>query len=746
MNRNDSESVLDLLQEVKPFGSVLIVGLGMIGGSFAKALKERGLATLYGADRREGELALGVSTGVIDHPAALTEEYIARMDVIILATPVRAMESVLLEIQPYLKATTLLTDVGSTKGSVISAAKKVFGEVPANFIPSHPIAGAEKSGVLAANSQLFEKHMAIVTPLVSSDPVLLDRLHQLWVAVGADVVSMDVEHHDHVLASSSHLPHLLAYTLVDALANSDRSQDVFKFAAGGFRDFTRIASSDPVMWRDVFLSNKDATLATLDHFTERLAVMRSAIEQGDGASMFGVFTRAKSARDHFLRLLEQRTSKVIKEVKPVTISVAPASSIKGDVSLSGDKLLSHKAITLASLSHGVSHLRNVDLTGDVRVTMQAFRDMGVVIEEVASNQLRVHGVGLKGLQAPIAPINVHQSGVSLSLLLPVLAGQSFPVTLIGEGALLNQPMKELFDIARSMGGHVMTATADCLPVSLAPSNSQRVSLVLSNGSKKLHAAAMFAMLYCPKGSELRACRQGVSQIKTLFSCFGLNVAIDDRVVSLVPTTPQGTDIELPGDVNQTAWLALSAALSPGSRLSIKNALIGEMASPYLPFLKRIGANLRIIEKASGGFSVGTVNVSFSPLSSFELSADEVYCLREELTFVCVAAAYASGVSVIRGVSDLPYYYEDRILSLIDALMHVGIVCEYSSGNLLITGGMPSGGEVDCAGDDRLALAMLTLGLRSKEITKVNDCQKLLEEFNELESITAQLGFHCAVMQ
>ena len=746
VNNNDSEVLLSTQQGAKPFGNVLIVGLGMIGGSFAKALKERGLATLYGADRREGELALGVSTGVIDYPAQLTEQYITSMDVIVLATPVRAMESVLLEIKPYLKATTLLTDVGSTKGSVVDAAKKVFGDVPANFIPSHPIAGAEKSGVLAANSQLFEKHMAIVTPLFDSDPELLDRLHQLWTALGSDVVSMDVKHHDHVLASSSHLPHLLAYTLVDALANSERSQDVFKFAAGGFRDFTRIASSDPVMWRDVFLSNREATLATLDLFTDRLAVMRTAIEQGDGAGMFGVFTRAKSARDHFLRLLEQRTSGQSKEVKAVSISVSPASAIKGEISLSGDKSLSHKAITLACLSSGVSHLRNIDLTGDVRVTVQAFRDMGVVIEEISADQLRVHGVGLKGLKAPIAPINVHQSSASLHQLMPVLAGQDFPVTLIGEGGLLNQPMKALFNLVRAMGGHVMTAAADCLPVSLAPSSPQTVCVALSNGSKRLHGAALLAMLYSPQPGELRACRYGIAQARALFACFGLVVTMDEGVVRLLPAVPQVADITLPGDVSQTAWLALSAALTPGSRLTIDNALSGDMASPYLPLLKKIGANVQLPQGHSAGFDQGRLEVAFAPLSAFDLNAEEVYSLRNELALVCVAAAYASGVSVIRGLSSLPYYYEDRVLCLVDALTHFGIVCEYSSGQLAITGGIPSGGELDCAGDYRLALAMLTLGLRSREVTKVNDCQELLEEFTEIGSVAAQLGFHCAVVQ
>lgn len=746
LDNNNSDNVLGVTGSDKPFGNVLVIGLGMIGGSFAKALKERGLATMFGADRREGELALGVSTGVIDYPAQLSAEFVAKMDVIILATPVRAMESVLLELKPFLSPTTLLTDVGSTKGSVVAAAKKVFGEVPANFIPSHPIAGAEKSGVLAANSHLFEKHMAIVTPLVDSDPSLLDRLHQLWTAVGADVVSMDVEHHDHVLASSSHLPHLLAYTLVDALANSDRSQDVFKFAAGGFRDFTRIASSDPVMWRDVFLSNKDATLATLDHFTERLAVMRAAIEQGDGASMFGVFTRAKSARDHFLRLLEQRTLGVTKEVKSVSINVSPASALKGDISLLGDKSLSHKAITIACLSDGVSYLRNIDLTGDVHVTMQAFRDMGVVIEEVAANQLRVHGVGLRGLKAPIAPINVHQSSVSLHLLLPVLAGQNFAVTLVGEGELVNQPMQELFNLVRAMGVRVLASAADCLPVSLEPSEVKPVSPILTNSSGRLHAAALFAMLYSPEEAYLETYKQDRVQTEALLRCFGLDVTNAEGAVRIKPSTPQSADIELPGDVNQTAWLSLSACLSPGSRLSINNAFVGAMASPYLPFLKSIGANIQIIPSQKQGFDVGQLDVVFSPLSPFELNEEESYCLREELPFVCVAAAYASGKSVIHGVSSLPYYYEDRVLSLVDALSHFGIVCEYSSGKLTIIGGIPSGGEVDCAGDYRLALAMLALGLRSRDVTKVNDCQKLLEEFTELESVAVRLGYHCAVVQ
>lgn len=744
---SDLQSSVDMAsREKKKFGNVMIIGLGMIGGSFAKALKERGLATLFGADRREGELSLGVSTGVIDYPAEISAEFISKMDVIVLATPVRAMESVLTDIKPFLSEHTLVTDVGSTKGSVVEAVRRVFGYVPTNFIPGHPIAGAEKSGVLASNSLLFEKHMAIVTPLPDSNPTLLDRLHRIWRAVGADVVSMDVEHHDHVLASSSHLPHLLAYTLVDALANGDRSQDIFKFAAGGFRDFTRIASSDPVMWRDVFMANKEATLSTLDHFTDRLADMRAAIEQGDGASMFGVFTRAKSARDHFLRLLEQRTIGSVKEVRPVSVSVLPASSINGDISLLGDKSLSHKVITIAALSEGVSEIKNVDLTGDVRITMQAFRDMGVVIEEVSADHLRVHGVGLRGLKAPIAPINVHQSRESLYLLLPVLAGQSFPVTVVAEDGLLNQSMKELFSLVRVMGGEVISEMADCLPVSLVPGEPKNVSVELISGSDRLRMSAFLAALYSPVEGSVMTQWTKLSHCEVLLRYFGVSV-LDQPEGFKLPAAPLvSADVVLSGDEYELSWLVLLANLLPGSELQIDNAGLDFVSSAFLSFLQSIGADVSIPEKDELGLYEGRVQAGFAELNSFTLSLEQSYQFRDELPLLCVAAAYAKGSSVIKGIGSLPYYHEDRVLALVDALGQMNITSTYENGDLTISGGLPLGGELDCAGDDKLALAMLALGARSQSMTKVNDCQKLLEEFNELESVTMQLGFHCTVTQ
>nr|BFE90357.1 hypothetical protein GCM10020185_08930 [Pseudomonas brassicacearum subsp. brassicacearum] len=193
----------------------------------------------------------------------------------------------------------ILTDVGSAKGNVVRAATEAFGGMPARFVPGHPIAGSEQSGVEASNAELFRRHKVILTPLDQTDPAALAMVDRLWRELGADVEHMQVERHDEVLAATSHLPHLLAFGLVDSLAKRNENLEIFRYAAGGFRDFTRIAGSDPVMWHDIFLANREAVLRTLDTFRSDLDALRDAVDAGDGHQLLGVFTRARVAREHF---------------------------------------------------------------------------------------------------------------------------------------------------------------------------------------------------------------------------------------------------------------------------------------------------------------------------------------------------------------------------------------------------------------------------------------------------------------
>lgn len=278
-----------------------ILGVGLIGGSLARVLKrEAACATVIGFGRNEANLKKAVELGVIDNYAMDAAEAVAGADVIVLATPLMSTEGLLLSIRDCIKTGAIITDVGSAKGSVVDVARRTLtDEQLHNFVPGHPVAGTEQSGVEASFAGLFEKCLVILTPLPQSNGKSLDLIDKMWQCAGARVVIMDVSHHDDVLAATSHLPHMLAYALVDCLAAMQERDELFRFAAGGFRDFSRIASSNPEMWHDICLSNRDSLLKVLECFDTHLLQIKQAIEQGDSQGLVEIFTRAKKARDEY---------------------------------------------------------------------------------------------------------------------------------------------------------------------------------------------------------------------------------------------------------------------------------------------------------------------------------------------------------------------------------------------------------------------------------------------------------------
>ncbi|MGM0593259.1 MAG: prephenate dehydrogenase [Pseudomonadota bacterium] len=277
-----------------------IIGVGLIGGSLARALKAAGACgEIVGWGRSPAPLQKALELGVIDRAESDIATAVKGADVVLIGVPVGAMEGVLAQLKPHLESQTVVTDVGSTKGSVVAAAQQVFGILPPRFVPGHPIAGTEKSGVEAAFAELYRDRRVILTPDEESDPEAVALVRTLWEQAGAEVIEMSVVHHDEVLAATSHLPHMLAFTLVDTLARLEDHDDIFRFAAGGFRDFTRIASSNPQMWHDICLNNRDALLKMLRRFSDDLNSLADAIDSGDGDTLLETFERAKAARDDY---------------------------------------------------------------------------------------------------------------------------------------------------------------------------------------------------------------------------------------------------------------------------------------------------------------------------------------------------------------------------------------------------------------------------------------------------------------
>jgi prephenate dehydrogenase len=278
-------------------GKVVVFGVGLIGGSFALALKQAGAAgEVVGVGRSRATLDEALRLGLIDRVGACDAATLGNADLILLATPVGQMPALMRAMAPHLGLQTAITDGGSTKGDVVEAVRACLPQHLSRFVPAHPIAGAENSGAAAARADLYVERKVVLTPLPENDPEAVERVRAAWAACGATVHEMAPARHDQVFAAVSHLPHLLSFALVHDLAQREDREDFFRFAASGFRDFTRIAASHPEMWRDICIANKAALLGELEQYQRQLDELRQALLAGDAAALEAVFDEARTVR------------------------------------------------------------------------------------------------------------------------------------------------------------------------------------------------------------------------------------------------------------------------------------------------------------------------------------------------------------------------------------------------------------------------------------------------------------------
>jgi len=387
---------------------LVVIGLGLIGSSLAVAARDRGLADqVIGISRRQSTLEIAVQNGVVDRCAESLEEIAGELeagDIVVIGVPTLSVPAVLEEAVSLLSKHVTITDVASVKGSIVEAARQLFGEVPEQLVPGHPIAGSERSGVTAASTNLFDNRRVLLTPVETTAAEHVSLVTSLWEGTGAVVSAMDVREHDEILAATSHLPHFLAYSLVGTLAGMNNKTDIFRYAAGGFRDFTRIAASDPIMWRDIALANKDSIITVMDQIMKDFQVMRCAIEKGDKQYLVDLFTRARDARNYFGKLIESQNPDIgiqsSMSEKSIDYIVSPGGNACADLRVPGDKSISHRSIMFGSLAEGMTEVTGFLEGEDSLATLQAFRAMGVDIEGPNEGRVVIHGVGINGLKDP----------------------------------------------------------------------------------------------------------------------------------------------------------------------------------------------------------------------------------------------------------------------------------------------------------------------------------------------------------
>ena len=737
---------------MSPFERVAILGLGLIGSSLARVLRTQGLAKeIVAAGSRPSTLARGLELGIIDQACGSVADAVAGADLVILAMPVGGMQQAFAELAEAIKrSSVIVTDVGSVKGAVVEAARRALGYVPATLVPGHPIAGSEKSGVEAGSADLFRRHKVILTPLDETDPQALQRVQNLWHRAGAEVILMSVAAHDQILAKTSHLPHLLAFSLVDALARESENLEIFRYAAGGFRDFTRIAASDPRMWHDIALANQPALLEAIEHFQGSLNMLRAAVQQRDGESLLNIFTRAKAARDHFTHMLAGTAYAQTMKTPMTEFHVQPGGRLQGRLRVPGDKSISHRSIMLGSLAEGVTEVHGFLEGEDALATLQAFRDMGVQIEGPTQGRVRIHGVGMQGLQAPAQALYLGNSGTSMRLLSGILAAQAFDTVMTGDESLSRRPMERIAVPLRTMGAQIdSTGDRGTPPLTIRGGRHLRGrEYRMPVASAQVKSGVLLAGLWAEGETCVIEPAPTRDHTERMLRGFSYPVITEGNRVSL-----QGggkliaTDIDVPADISSAAFFLVAASIAEGSDLILEHVGINPTRTGVIDILRLMGADIEILNpRTSAGEPVADLQVRYARLHGIEIPEDLVPLAIDEFPVLFVAAACAEGKTVLTGAEELRVKESDRIQVMADGLQRLGVKAVPTADGMVIEGGKIAGGQVDSHGDHRIAMSFAMAALRASGRVEITDCANVATSFPGFSELARSVGLGIDVVQ
>ncbi|MDP5209729.1 bifunctional prephenate dehydrogenase/3-phosphoshikimate 1-carboxyvinyltransferase [Microbulbifer sp. 2205BS26-8] len=731
-------------------GRLVVIGVGLIGGSFALALKTAGACReVIGVAPPGKTCEQAKSLGIVDSASSSLAEVLPQLeasDLVFIAVPTLAVESVFAQIRAYMPEGVTVTDGASVKGSVVRAAKTVWGRVPSFLVPGHPIAGSEHSGAAAARDDLYYNHRVILTPLPETGTGHLQRVVQLWQVAGASVLKMSVEEHDAVLAATSHLPHVIAFSLVDTLAHDAENENIFRYAAGGFRDFTRIASSDPVMWRDIMLANRYAILKAIDLYSLNLSALREAIASGDSTSLMGVFTRAKTARDQVTKVLTKQACSEFMPTKAMTFTAQPGGCVIGRLRVPGDKSMSHRAIMLGSLAEGVTEVAGFLEGEDALATLQAFRDMGVVIEGPVNGRVTIHGVGLRGLKTPPGPLYLGNSGTSMRLLAGLLAGLGFDITLTGDASLSKRPMDRVAGPLREMGAIIETGSGGRPPLRIKGGRRlYGIDYRLPMASAQVKSAVLLAGLYASGETSTVEPAPTRDHTERMLQGFGYPVHRDGAKSTLCGGgNLKACHIDVPADISSAAFFMVAAAISPGSDIVLEHVGVNPTRHGVINILGLMGADIQQFNKREiSGEPVADIRVRYSPLKGIRIPETQVPLAIDEFPALFIAAACADGETVLTGAAELRVKESDRIQAMADGLAVLGVEAKPTPDGIVIPGGRErtvfSGGTVDSLGDHRIAMAFAVASLRAKDTIRILHCANVATSFPNFADLAVSVG-------
>ncbi|MBS9780384.1 MAG: bifunctional prephenate dehydrogenase/3-phosphoshikimate 1-carboxyvinyltransferase [Moraxellaceae bacterium] len=752
-----------------PIPKTCIIGLGLIGASFVQALKDKGLINeLVAVDKYQPSLDEALADGLISQGSSQLSEVVQGCKLIIIAVPVKAVDSVFNDIYQVMQdglinKNCIITDVCSTKGSIINSAKQAFHDkLPIGFVPAHPIAGAEHSGYHARNPQLFQGRSTIICEIPTTEPTAIDTVSELWQAVGAKVMPMGVEHHDGVFALTSHLPHLLAFALVDQLASHDDNMNIFRYGGYGFRDFTRIAGSDPTMWHDIFFENEYEIIDSLDKYIANLQKLRHTITNKQSLELMGILERSRHARRHFEHMLASTPYTQTMETNNMTsiYNVQPSKQINGTIKVAGDKSISHRSIMFGSLANGTTHVTGFLEGEDAMATLQAFRDMGVVIENHNNGELTIHGVGINGLKPSKSPLYMGNSGTSMRLIAGILSAQQFDSVMTGDVSLSKRPMERVAKPLRTMGAKIQTTgEKGTAPISITGGQAlQGIDYDMPVASAQVKSCLLLASLWA-KGTttiiEPEICRDHTEKMLT---AFGYPVQVEKLAEGNKITITGGgeltaCDIQVPADISSAGFFMVAGAIaSEGSELTLEQVGINPTRTGIIDILKLMGADISLSNQSTiGAEPVADITVRASQLHGIHIPEELVPLAIDEFPILFVASSCATGQTVLTGAKELRVKESDRIAVMAEGLTTLGIDCTVTEDGIIIEGkGQASdnnstliftGGQIKSYHDHRIAMSFTIASLRASNTIIIEGTETINTSFPNFKQLANKVGLN-----
>ncbi|MBQ14548.1 MAG: bifunctional prephenate dehydrogenase/3-phosphoshikimate 1-carboxyvinyltransferase [Gammaproteobacteria bacterium] len=726
-----------------------MVGLGLIGGSIARGIKRSDDSLRVGAvDTDEQQLCKALSDGSINEFGEL-DVLCPQADLIVIALPPLATAEILPRIAELCSPQAVVTDVASVKSSVIAAVNELEADFIARFVPGHPIAGSEKSGYGASSENLFDQRNIIVTPQADTAAEAIGLVHEMWRVLGADILGMSVKRHDEVLAATSHLPHLLAFAIVNALLKQEQSEDIFRYAAGGFADFSRLASSDAQMWADIFVSNADPAASVLDDYIDSLMALREALKKQDHTTLFNSFSQARNVRNNFMaKYFKPMNQEETEQDKAISFAVEPGGQVQGDIRVPGDKSISHRAIIIGAIANGVTRVHGFLEGDDALNTLAAFREMGVTIVGPESGELIIYGVGKNGLKAPRKPLYMGNSGTAMRLMCGLLAAQPFDSELIGDESLSTRPMNRIAEPLREMGAVIETTAEGTPPLCIHGQSLNGIEYKMPIASAQVKSCLLLAGLYGQ--GETRVHEPGPCRDHTERMLAGFAYPISSGIQEGLTVLEGGheltaTDIEIPADISSSAFFLVAAAITPGAHLLLRHVGTNPTRIGIVNLLRLMGADIQFSNESNIGTEpVVDITVKYAPLHGIEIPAEQIPLAIDEFPVLFIAAACASGDTVLHGAEELRVKESDRIDAMATGLATLGIETETFADGIRITGGSIGGGEVDSRADHRIAMAFTVAALRAESPILIKNCANVATSFPGFVELASSVGIQLQV--